>query len=449
MRRILSLFAMSMLMSVAWAQSYTYRYWLDNNEATAVTGSATGQTQFELDLGTMTPGVHSLHVQAQDADGELSSVRSRYFVNTTQQTAATARYWIDNDVKTMRTDIATSGSIDIDASLLTVGVHAIHYQTFSADGTPSAVRSRYLYIDKVHYDILKAKISIDGGETTEYALADGDIMIDIGELADGEHTLQVMLTDVQGVLQGTNESTFYVNNVMTGDVNNDGSVDIGDIVMVISVMTGSETAADVVARADVNSDGSVDIGDIVSIIDIMTSMPAAARTFAADYTWQQDLNDYLDAELLGQKLQLMLNNSREYTAFQVSVGLPEGTVLDNVSINKKRAGQHVVDAIPQGNNQYLIVGYSLNNLPIAGNDGTLLNLITKGGEPASVTINHVAFATADGRVFRLDGADATGLNSLFTEDRLNVRIFDLQGRQLGRQAAKGLYIVNGKKTVVK
>ncbi len=266
-----------MLMSVAWAQSYTYRYWLDNKEATAATGSATGQTQFELELGTMTPGVHSLHVQAQGADGELSSVRSRYFVNTTQQTAATARYWIDNDVKTMRTDIATSGSIDIDASLLTVGVHAIHYQTFSADGTPSAVRSRYLYIDKVHYDILKAKISIDGGETTEYALADGDIVIDIGELADGEHSLKVVLTDIQGVAQGTQELSFTVQNRRPGDVNGDNAVDIGDIVMVISVMTGSVTDATIVAAADVNGDSAADIGDIVAIIGIMTSQTGASR----------------------------------------------------------------------------------------------------------------------------------------------------------------------------
>ena len=268
---------MSMLMSVAWAQSYSYRYWLDNDEATAVTGSATGQTQFELDLGAMTPGVHSLHVQAQGADGKLSSVRSRYFINTTQQTATTARYWLDNDLSTMHENVATSGSIDIDASRLTVGVHVIHYQTFSADGTPSAVRSRYLYVDKAHRDILKARVSIDGGEAATYALADGDIVIDIGELADGEHTLQVVLTDAQGVLQGTNESVFTVSNRQTGDVNGDGSVDIGDIVMVISVMTQAETEASIVAAADVNGDGSADIGDIVAIIDIMASQPATSR----------------------------------------------------------------------------------------------------------------------------------------------------------------------------
>lgn len=54
-----------------------------------------------------------------------------------------------------------------------------------------------------------------------------------------------------------------------GDINGDGAVDIGDIVMVISVMSGTETDATTVAAADVNNDGSADIGDIVGIIDFM------------------------------------------------------------------------------------------------------------------------------------------------------------------------------------
>ncbi len=424
------------------------RYWIDNDMTTLHNNVATSGI-IDLDISGIGNGLHAVHYQTIGADGVPSTVRTRYFLKDQQVALASARYWIDNDMKTMHSNVATSGVIDLDISGIGNGLHAVHYQTIGADGVPSAVRTRYFLIDRVQTGNYSVSISIDNGEATDYALTGEDIVIDIGELSEGEHTLQVTLTDAQGMPLGSNVSTFIVSNRLTGDVNGDGSVDIGDIVTVISVMTGSETAADVVARADVNSDGSVDIGDIVSIIDIMTSMPAAARTFAADYAWQQDLNDYLDAELQGQKLQLMLNNSREYSAFQMSVGLPEGTTIDNVSLNKKRAGKHVVEAIPQGNNQYLIVGYSLNNLPIAGTDGTLLNLITKGGEPASVTVSNVAFATADGRVFRLDGAETTGLNNLFTEEGLNVRIFDLQGRQLGRQAAKGLYIVNGKKTVVK
>ena len=50
-----------------------------------------------------------------------------------------------------------------------------------------------------------------------------------------------------------------------GDVNEDGEVDISDVVAVINTMAG--TAA--YRFADVNGDGEVDISDIVAVINIM------------------------------------------------------------------------------------------------------------------------------------------------------------------------------------
>ncbi len=52
-----------------------------------------------------------------------------------------------------------------------------------------------------------------------------------------------------------------------GDVNEDGNVDISDIVAVINQIAGANTYA----RADVNGDLSVDISDIVAIINIIAS----------------------------------------------------------------------------------------------------------------------------------------------------------------------------------
>ena len=278
MRRFVLLFVMSMLMSVAWGQTYSYRFWLDNNDAIVQSGSGMGETQLNIDLKSVTPGVHALHLQARKSDGAWSSVHTRWLMNIIQQTAATARYWVDSDASTMHNEIATNGIIDIDASLLSLGLHAIHYQTISADGTVSSVHTRYVYINKVHQDILKARVCIDSGEATEYALADGDIVMDIGNLSDGEHTLKVDLVDYQGIVQGTKVTTFTVTNLQPGDVNGDGAVDIGDIVKIISVMTGTETNPDAVAAADVNGDNTADIGDIVAVISVMTSQPAAARS---------------------------------------------------------------------------------------------------------------------------------------------------------------------------
>ena len=279
MRKTILLFTLSLLTVVVWGQAYSYRYWTDNDVAAAKTGSASGETLFTVDVASLSNGLHALHVQAKNAsgvwsstrtrhflidrsemqaaatarywidndmttvhngvatsgtidvelptlasglhaihyqtfaaDGTPSSARTRYFLvdKSQMQKAITARYWIDNDMTTVHNGVATSGTIDIDVSKLTVGLHAIHYQTFAADGTPSSARTRYILVDKVHQGILKATVSIDGGTATTHALAEGDVVIDIGELAAGEHTVSVTLIDIEGNDYGTETSTFMV-----------------------------------------------------------------------------------------------------------------------------------------------------------------------------------------------------------------------------------------------
>ena len=73
-------------------------------------------------------------------------------------------------------------------------------------------------------------------------------------------------------------STYVINFTVTrpsaekipGDVNNDGEVNISDVVAVINQMAGTATYE----NADVNNDNAVDISDIVAIINIMAGASA-------------------------------------------------------------------------------------------------------------------------------------------------------------------------------
>ena len=53
--------------------------------------------------------------------------------------------------------------------------------------------------------------------------------------------------------------------VLTGDVNEDGAVDVADISAIISVMAGTDSYE----HADVNGDGAIDVADISTVITIM------------------------------------------------------------------------------------------------------------------------------------------------------------------------------------
>ena len=249
---------------------------------------------------------------------------------------------------------------------------------------------------------------------------------------------------------------------VSGDVNSDGSVDIGDIVMVISVMTGTETDDAIVARADVNSDGAADIGDIVSIIGIMTNQPAGARAYAANNVSQQESNDHVSMKMHGRDVQLSLNNALEYTAFQLLLSLPEGTTVDNVTINSERSSGHVVAVEPTGDGQYLIMGYSLGNKPLKGCGGTLLNIETKGIEPEYAYVDNAVFANTKSETFHLTGGETTGIKGIKnSEFEIGNPVYDLQGRRVRSTEAnsslstihsslkKGIYLVGNRKVLVK
>ncbi len=61
-----------------------------------------------------------------------------------------------------------------------------------------------------------------------------------------------------------------------GDVNEDGNLDILDVVQVVGVILGTVDLGDAVCHADANTDGSVDILDVVILVDLILNPPARA-----------------------------------------------------------------------------------------------------------------------------------------------------------------------------
>ena len=58
-------------------------------------------------------------------------------------------------------------------------------------------------------------------------------------------------------------------------------------------------------------------------------------------------------------------------------------------------------------------------------------------------------AAAEGRLSIVEDNDVTALKLVNSEERIvNSEVYDLQGRKVN-QPAKGLYILNGKKVVIK
>jgi hypothetical protein len=108
---------------------------------------------------------------------------------------------------------------------------------------------------------------------------------------------------------------------------------------------------------------------------------------------------------------------------------------------------------------YRIIGVSMQNEAIEGNAGDLLKLQLSGNAQGAVAINNVLFVTPEGVQHELAGVnafgDVTGISTTFMNNGQMNNVFDLQGRRLSPLTShpsplkKGLYILDGKKQIVK
>ena len=239
--------------------------------------------------------------------------------------------------------------------------------------------------------------------------------------------------------------------VTKGDLNNDGTINIVDIMLIIDVMSGESTDEIMALAADINDDSNVNIVDIMCAIDLMAGQttnnaPRLAPRMHRAY-------DSISATASENSIDISLNNDREYSAFQMMVTLPEGCVLDDIMLNGNRAGRHQVTWRQMNDNQYLVAGFSTTKKKISGSAGTLMT-INCSGLSGEVTISNVIFATTDAQGYQLNDVSVEGISTgIMTIDsnRLTTdySVYDLQGRKIDGQLKKGVYIVNGKKIVIK
>ena len=218
-----------MLVSVGWGQTYRYRYWIDNNVGAAVSSNASGETQFNVNISSLSGGFHSLHVQARNSVGVWSSVRTRYFLKDDQTTATTAHYWFDNDMTTDHNGVATSGIIDLDISSLKAGLHSVHYQTFNSQGIPSSVRTRYFLLN-TPIVASTARYWFDNDMTSlhENVATNGPVELDITHLTVGLHSVHYQTFDSQGIPSTIRTRYFIVDQIQIGTLSASIWIDNGE-----------------------------------------------------------------------------------------------------------------------------------------------------------------------------------------------------------------------------
>ena len=211
--------------------------------------------------------------------------------------------------------------------------------------------------------------------------------------------------------------------VVKGDANADGFVNVTDIVATVNFIMEKPSPNFTKVGADVNGDGVINVTDIVKMVSIIMSGNSSSTRRAAT-----------TGNMVFNGTGVQLKNAEDYTAAQFDINLSDGQSVCDVFLSG--SSDHSLTWKMVNNNTCRVVVYSMTNATFHANGDNLVNIMMTGCQDAAIS-NEV--------LVRNDGVTAIDAIRMETEDG---KIFDLRGRQV-KNPRKGIYIINGKKVIVK
>ena len=239
------------------------------------------------------------------------------------------------------------------------------------------------------------------------------------------------------------------------DVNQDGEIDMMDVVDIARFVVGTPAETFVEFLADLNNNGEVNVADAVVLVNEIVGDQNFAKAFGAP---RQDQGD--DRLTLTKNddhsLSFSMESQRDYTAFQFDLYTNSEDDVMGLRLNtaRKHGHQLIYNKVDEGH--YRVVALSVANNTFNGSNGELLNIQLDGFNATDMTISSIHFITTDGTDYRFDDlslSNATGIESLTPNlsPKEEGNVYDLSGRKVSEPSVlpKGVYIMNGKKVIVK
>ena len=231
----------------------------------------------------------------------------------------------------------------------------------------------------------------------------------------GEATITATTTD------GSNLSATCTITVEAtpGDANNDGNVNVTDVITVASHILGFNPNPFIFDAADINKDGKISITDIVAIVNIIlnseTTNEVAHYARAAK---QQAVGSSLFIEDCSiqegetKTIAINLTNDITFSGFQADIKLPEGLELCQedgeymISLSDRKGNDHVLASAMRSNGSIRLLSYSMGLNEFKGTEGALVYLTVKADNnfigDYEICINNITFTQADLTEFSLE-----------------------------------------------
>ena len=262
------------------------------------------------------------------------------------------------------------------------------------------------------------------------------------------HTVKFIDNNEEYIMIADTNFDINVSNVLMGDVNADDVIDVMDIVMIVNHIMGSTSPKFVFAAADHDANNIVDVLDLVKEVRLIMDLSGAA---AQAGTFDQEDGSLSLHSCQDGTITVGINSNERYVASQFTETLSAGQHLANVTTDNR----HTVTYQPITDNQYKVVCYSTKNDVFTSNEG-IINLEVTGA--GSVSVENTLFVNADQeKVHFMDAIPSytDGIGSLTVNPSTPSDIYNASGMLIIKGATSteglqsGIYIVNGKKVIVK
>ena len=210
-----------------------------------------------------------------------------------------------------------------------------------------------------------------------------------------------------------------------GDVNHDNAVDVTDVVLIIDEILQKSPANFDASLADVNGDGDINVTDAVLVIDAILGKIELSRGATQV---EKDMS--------------------AYTAFQMDLTIPAGYVLEGVELTEIAEKSHKLAYNMLADGRCRVVVFSMDNEALPGAWDEVIRLNLRGQGDATVNVDRAMFVTVGGERHELLLNGTTSIAQLSTLNSQFSIVYDLQGRKV-EKTAKGVYVIDGKKVVIK
>ena len=239
------------------------------------------------------------------------------------------------------------------------------------------------------------------------------------------------------------------------DVNADGYADMLDAVDIVKYIIGTPAETFDRILADFDDDEEVTAADAVILVGKIADGVAEPNLQAAPAFFE---GDDVEEEIVLTKdinnvVSLGINSPVRYTAFQFDITLPEASEVQMAQLSQRASRNHQMMWNKVGENTYRFVAISVANNVFSENEGSIVNIIAGNPDYDDILVSNIKFITPDGAIHNFDNvevAQPTGIVEMVTAEKNNADgvYYNLSGVRVDKPA-KGVYIVNGKKVIIK